>query len=38
MENLQRRISGIYFVRLSAPARLRHIVGKREFTSTMGTL
>jgi integrase len=37
MENLQRRTSGMYIVRLSVPVRLRHIVGKREFTATTGT-
>ncbi|MDO8388520.1 MAG: site-specific integrase [Polaromonas sp.] len=37
MENLQRRVSGIYVVRLTVPARMRHIVGKREFVATTGT-
>lgn len=37
MENLQRRASGIYFVRLTVPSRLRGIVCKREFIATTGT-
>jgi integrase len=37
MENLQRRPNGVYVSRLTVPARLRHIVGKREFVSTTGT-
>jgi hypothetical protein len=37
MENLQRRASGIYFVRLTVPARLRAIVCRREFIATTGT-
>ncbi|MBK9441083.1 MAG: hypothetical protein IPN53_07140 [Comamonadaceae bacterium] len=37
MENLQRRASGIYFVRLTVPSRLHGIVCKREFIATTGT-
>ena len=37
MENLQRRVSGIYIARLTVPVRMRHIVGKREFIATTGT-
>ena len=37
MQNLQRRASGIYVTRLTVPAHLRQIVGKREFIATTGT-
>jgi integrase len=37
MENLQRRPSGFYVARLTVPAYLRHIIGKREFNATTGT-
>jgi hypothetical protein len=37
MDNLQRRASGIYVARLTVPARLRHLVGRREFIATTGT-
>lgn len=37
MENLQRRRSGIYVARLTVPARLRPLVGRREFIASTGT-
>lgn len=37
MENLQRRASGIYVARLTIPARLREVIGKREFITSTGT-
>ena len=37
MENMQRRASGICIARLTVPARIRQIVGKREFIATTGT-
>ena len=37
MENLQRRPNGIYVARLTVPARLRQLIGKRELISSTGT-
>jgi integrase len=37
MDNLLRRPSGIYVARLTVPARLRPIVGSREFVASTGT-
>lgn len=37
MQNLFRRPSGIYVLRLAVPAPLRYIVGKREIVATTGT-
>lgn len=37
MENLQRRPNGVYVARLTVPARLRQLIGKRELISSTGT-
>ncbi|MDM0069744.1 DUF6538 domain-containing protein [Variovorax sp. J31P207] len=37
MQNLFRRPSGVYVIRLTVPERLRSTVGKREFVSSTGT-
>ena len=37
MQNLFRRPSGIYVLRISVPVQLRHVFGKREIVATTGT-
>lgn len=37
MQNLFRRPSGIYGLRIAVPVQLRHVFGKREIVTTTGT-